>query len=42
MIERENQDAKMMNNLFTKIMEKGINGVLGRLGDLGRTKAQYD
>ncbi len=31
-----------MNNMFTSIMSKKINGVMGRLGDLGRTSKEYD
>ena len=32
----------MIESLYTKIMQKKIDGVLGRLGDMGKTTSEYD
>ena len=34
----ENKERGLVNNMFEKIMEEKIAGVLGRLGDLGTLK----
>ena len=40
--DHERKESTQSNNMFTKIMEQRIEGVLGRLGDLGKTDKFYD
>ena len=40
--ESETKNKTALNNMFSKIMEKRIDGVLGRLGDLGKVSKEYD
>lgn len=38
----QNQEMGMFNNMFEKIMQQRIPGVIGRLGDLGSVPREYD
>lgn len=41
--QNENKERGMVNNMFEKIMEEKIPGVIGRLGDLGSVREKkYD